>query len=661
MDTKLDDFARDLAALTQRFLDLGAKLGDAARGLAEAGAPPSDALVEALGEGRTQFIQLRSDVLAAAGDAEVASEVDPESLHDLEPILEAVGEAIAARARRTALEEAKRQVLFTIDRVLEIVHRDDPAFATLMGAHAKAREYRAAVEALSDPLAAETRQVFEDGQSFADLLTLVEDRDGLDDDRYAQLEEIVTRVFGRSLAVAIGRGRLGFVGDIVEPPPAPAPPAAVAGEPVTLESIAPESVALDPVTLEPEAEMAPVDAAPALELAESMVDLESEDTAAPVDDAAEASPLRFPRLELESGVPLAARPEPLAEEFEVLSAREGMAESLEAPVDATPTIEMPALELEPESPAPPRPEPMAEPTAEAPVRVVPAEPEPVEEPAGVDTGPDETAQWWLAAWARWSGWKSSLDIADAVREEIGKYPYMLSVPIQKSPEYEDGLLAYGYSILMDHVERQNPGCVGNALNSLKPGQAEPVGQQLYTYLVNEGRLRETYAEFIRATILGAVPEPGLWFQFRILESKEDTRILQRPTARLGDSELSGQRLASDGQRYAEHKFRMTLGPLTTRFVLVSVDVKEARGIGVKILANGAPSDDGWIVAVPAGRGSMKTEARRVTEDGTHLAGLGKDYGATWVAVFNPDPLAERRIELSVFLRKDAKSPFKSKG
>jgi len=99
MDTQLDDFARDLAALTQRFLDLGARLGDAARGLAEAGAPPSDTLVEALGEGRTQFIQLRRDVMAAAGDAEVATTVDPESLHDLEPILQAVGEALRARAR----------------------------------------------------------------------------------------------------------------------------------------------------------------------------------------------------------------------------------------------------------------------------------------------------------------------------------------------------------------------------------------------------------------------------------------------------------------------------------------------------------------------------------------------------------------------------------
>lgn len=661
MDTKLDDFARDLAALTQRFLDLGARLGDAARGLAEAGAPPSDALVEALGEGRTQFIQLRSEVLAAAGDAELASLVDPESLHDLEPILEAVGEALRVRARRAALDEAKGQVLVTIDRVLEIVHRDDPAFATLVGAHAKAVEYRAAVEALSDPEAPETRQVLEDGQSFADLLTMVEDRDGLDDDRYAQLEEIVTRTFGRSLAVAIGRGRLGFASDIAETSPPPEPePAAVAAdpEPVMTPVDAPPLEPAEPLELTEAVELAtPVELAAPLELAEPALELQTDEATTAIDETAEASGVRFPRLEPEN-----ATLTPYTEEFEALSTGPTDDEPL---VDATPTITMPP-ELDPDAPElpeAPEPEPMLESTLEAAAQpVVEVAPEPEEEEPGAadNSGPDETAQWWLAAWARWSGWKSSLNIADAVREEIGKYPYMLSVPIQKSPEYEDGLLAYGYSILMDHVERQNPGCVGNALNSLKPGGAQPVGEQLYTYLVTEGRLRETYADFVRATILGAVPEPGLWFQFRILESKDDTRILQRPSARLGDSELSGQRLASDGQRYAEHKFKMTLGPLTTRFVLVSVDVKESRGIGVKILADGKPTDSGWIVAVPAGRGNMKTEARRVTEDGTHLAGLGKDYGAAWVAVFNPEPKTDHRIELSVFFRKDAKSPFRGK-
>jgi hypothetical protein len=215
---------------------------------------------------------------------------------------------------------------------------------------------------------------------------------------------------------------------------------------------------------------------------------------------------------------------------------------------------------------------------------------------------------------------------------------------------------------MDHVEKQNPGCVGNALNSLKPGQARRVGEQLYEYLITEGRLRETYADFVKNTLVAALPEPGVWFQFRILESKEDTRILQRPSARIGDTELSGQRLANDGQRYNEHKFKMTLGPLTTRFILVSADVKEARGAGFKLVANGAPSDSGWVVSVSAGsRSGAKLDARRIPEEGVHVPGLGKEHASLWVAVFNPDPAADRRCELSVFLRKDTKSPFRTKG
>jgi hypothetical protein len=321
-----------------------------------------------------------------------------------------------------------------------------------------------------------------------------------------------------------------------------------------------------------------------------------------------------------------------------------------------PEIEMPRLELEPReavAPPPSPPPPPARAPEPVPVAAAPAAPA---EPSG----PDETAQWWLAAWARWSGWKSTHEFADVVKEELGKYPYLLSVPIQKSPDYDDGLLAYGYSILMDHVEKQTPGCVGNALNSLKPGVNKPVGDQLYDYLVTEGRLRESYPDFVKNALLASVPEPGLWFQFRILESKEDTRIFQRASARLGDPELSGQRLASDAQRYAEHKFKMTLPPLTMRCVQISADsIRDARGVGVKLSNEGAPSDSGWVAGVPAGaRG--KIEAKRVTEEGTHVPGLGKDFSAVWVALFNPDPAADRRYELSVFLRKDTKSPFRGR-
>jgi hypothetical protein len=552
MDANVDEIARELAALTQRFVDLGAKLGEAAQRLQDAGAPPSPVLVEALAGARSQFHQLRSQALTVADAAGLPAPAPPESLHELEPLLVAIGAALRERARRQALEQVQQGAVAILDRVMEILHQDDPQFPALVDCHAQARETRAALLALAELESEDARRVAERIHAFADLLLMVESRDGLDDERYGKLEASVSRVFGRPLAVAAARGKLGFEGDFVEPPPA---------EPVA----------------DARPEMAPADATPPLEVETS-----------PAGPAPEAQPAAL---------------------------AEAAATSATAP----------------------------EPTLES-------------------SGPDETAQWWLAAWARWSGWKSRHDFATAVREELGKYPFLLSVPIQQSPEYEDGLLAYGYSILMDHVEKQNPGCVGNALNSLKPGHTRRVGEQLYDYLISEGRLRDTYADFVKSTLLAALPEPGVWFQFRILESKEDTRILQRPTARIGDTELSGQRLASDGQRYNEHKFKMTLGPLTTRFILVSADVKEPRGVGFKLAANGTPSDNGWVVSVPArSRSGTKLDARRIVEDGLHVPGLGKEHAALWVAVFNPDPGADRRCELSVFLRKDTMSPFRTKG
>jgi hypothetical protein len=588
MEANLEDLGRELGALTQRFVDLGAKLGEAARALEEAGAPPSDALVEALGSARAQFIQLRTDVIAAADAASAPPSTVPESLTELEPVLAAVAEALRAQARQAALQRTRDAALGTLDRVLEIVHRDDPTFAALVGCHDKARQLRASVLALNDPASPDVARLTAGLQIFADLLTMVDSRDALDDERYGQLEESVSRAFGRPLSVAVSRGRLGFAGDVVEtPPPAPEPPRLV------LETAPP-------------------------------------------------SP------------PPAPEPPPMPEPVSV-------PEPAPVPMPTMPTIEMPKLELERSEPvAPPPPPPPPPAPARAPVRPAPA---PAAAAAVESSEPDETAQWWLAAWARWSGWKSTHEFAEVVKEEIGKYPYLLAVPIQKSPEYEEGLLAYGYSILVDHVEKQNPGCVGNALNSLRAGQARPVGEQLYDYLVAEGRLTETYGEFVKNALVAAVPEPGMWFQFRILESKEDTRIFQRPSARIGDTELSGQRLASDAQRYAEHKFKMTLPPLTARFVQISADIiRDARGVGLKVSGEGAPCEDGWVVTVPgASVKNGKVEARRITEDGTHVPGLGKDYAAVWVAVFNPDSTADRRYELSVFLRKDTKSPFRGKG
>jgi hypothetical protein len=242
-----------------------------------------------------------------------------------------------------------------------------------------------------------------------------------------------------------------------------------------------------------------------------------------------------------------------------------------------------------------------------------------------------------------------------VREELSKYSYLLSVPMQKSHEYEDGLLAYGYSILVEHVEKQTPGCVSNALNRLKSGSGTSVGAQIFEYLLTEGRLAETYPEFIKNVLLAALPDIGPWFDARIVHTKDDTRIFRRPSARLGDNEQKPQRLLADKDRFTEHTFTFKLPALTARFIQLSPELKDAHGLEARLKADGTPVESGWIITVPQPhRTSAKTEARPFSADGAAVPGIGRDFVAVWFAVFNPQPRVEAKYDLALTLRKDTK-------
>jgi hypothetical protein len=273
-------------------------------------------------------------------------------------------------------------------------------------------------------------------------------------------------------------------------------------------------------------------------------------------------------------------------------------------------------------------------------------------------GLDEGAQWWVSAWARWTSWKGTIDFKAGVKQELGKYAYLLSVPIQQAADYEEGLLAYGYSILLDFVERQSPGIVTKALNSLKTfvpgkaGHARSVGAHLYNFLVGEARLAEQYPEFIKSVLLAAVPEPGLWTQARILESATETSVFTHPSPRVGDPDHTTQRLTHDRQRFADHRFPVTLPPLTVRFFAVAGDLKEPREINVKLKEGRADSRDAWLLTMPpVDRADLKAELVRLAPEGTPVPALGKDCATLWVAVFNPDPKAEKKYELTLTLKK----------
>jgi len=556
MNVNLDTFNRQLTGLTGRFADLGAKLAEAAREMQDGGAPPAEALVEALAAARAEFVELLAEIVAAAESLGVAVPDQVESAKSLEPVLAAMVAATDARRRRVAFDEIRGRILAIYDRIAGIHHEGDETFAPLVALQTSAKEAKAAALALTEATTDQARALMEAAGPFADLLTMLESTEALDDEKFSALEESVSTAFGRPIAVAVGRGRLLLPG---QAPRAP----------------------------EPESPPEPVRVSDAMRVPE---------------------PVRAP-------APIVAPPPPPQEP------KRRIEEKLER---------VPAPQYEP-----------------------PAAPQPAA-PHGEPSAPDETAQWWLSAWARWSGWKNTLAYPEAVREELSKYPYLLSVPIQQSPEFEEGLLAYGYSIIMEHVEKQKPGSVGNALNNLKTGQTKPVGTQLYEYLVTEGRLTETYPDFLKTVLLAAVPEPGPWVQARIIHSKDDTRVFQRPTPRLGETEQTAKRFLAENQRFTEHTFSASLPPLTSRFFLIQAELKDAHGVDVKLKIDGAPSDAGLVVTVPAAGKATKVEARRLSAEGTVLPGIGRDYRAVWFAVFNADPRRETQFQLGLTLRKDVR-------
>jgi len=266
----------------------------------------------------------------------------------------------------------------------------------------------------------------------------------------------------------------------------------------------------------------------------------------------------------------------------------------------------------------------------------------------------ETAQWWISASASWGNMRSrQVAFPDAVRDVLKRYPYVFSVPIQTSAELEDGLLAYGYAVLLEFVEQRVRGFVSEALNRLAARQGASLGQRLYNYL-SEPLQGQAYAEFIKAVMLTGLPKPGLWVNGGIEESEATTTVFQRPSARIGDSAQKAERLAQEGQRSADHQFIADVAPLTARFFRFDgVDLKEPRDIHVRLAEKGAPSDDAWLVLIQGREGAPK--ARRHERQGSTVATLLRDC-AVWIALFNPEAENERRYELTVSVKHRGQGP-----
>src|SRR5262245_21563054 len=431
-----------------------------------------------------------------------------------------------------AVKSAVQRALTVLTRVLGISHMDDPAFPSLLECQAKASELRVAfTRAGAEGRNLTAEQVTENIHPFENLLTLMLERDTLTDERWAQLDTAVARVFGRTLVNAAARGRLSI--SMPEKPAAPPPPPPPAPEPVRERPKEPEPA------------------------------------------SAPAAPQR-------GSVPAAVPPVP--------------------PLDERATA----------------------------------------------------VRWWAAGYAAWSQWKpSGLAWAHALRAEISRFPYLLSVHIRTAEDRDEGQLAGGYFLLLEHVENVRPGFMRSVFDravadvGVDPGN---LGRRLYELMVDDGKLRETYASFVRDVIQVAIPTPGMWADAGIVEQDDVTTLVSRPTRSVGDGQEQTVRLTDPQDRAAERRFLVTVDPMTSRFFYAkSGKLQTPRDVDVRLTSNDAPSDQAWYLSVRDSL-SVRSDPKLLPTKGVTIPNLGRDSFGVWVAVFNSNPVEGVTYELTMAVR-----------
>lgn len=209
MDTTPTDLMKDLDSITHTFTQLSQRLSEVADQVRTQGIPPAEGLLEELAASRRNFTELRDRAIELAGLLATVPAKAPEeisSIKELEALLQLVTEA---QARKASDDKLRERALTVLDRILSLTHRDLLEFAPLLDCHAKARELRNAVTARAWPdVHPDTTALAQGRHPFAELLTLVEGHDDLDDDLWLLLKHAVAEGFGKSLALSAARGKL---------------------------------------------------------------------------------------------------------------------------------------------------------------------------------------------------------------------------------------------------------------------------------------------------------------------------------------------------------------------------------------------------------------------------------------------------------------------
>ena len=209
MDTAHTDLLQDFSLVTKSFEQLGQRLTEVAEQVRTSGTLPSESLIEEIAASRRNFTELRARAIELASllsetPSPAAEEIG--SMKELEALLEVAAEAQRKRAQQG---KTRTRALTVLDRLLSLVHRNQPDFAPLSECQAKSRALRELIHDHTGPEPHPDITALAQGRHpLAELLTLVEGCNDLDDDLWLLLKHAVAENFGKSLAMSAARGKL---------------------------------------------------------------------------------------------------------------------------------------------------------------------------------------------------------------------------------------------------------------------------------------------------------------------------------------------------------------------------------------------------------------------------------------------------------------------
>ncbi len=212
---------QQLTALSERHPALGRRLVQAANNLLNSGTPISESLLAELVKYSRDFNQVKQQL-----------KVETQNTPYTEISLSDLKQRMQNRVQPAGNPTLRQNSLKLLEGILSLAHKDQENYQPLQTIQQQASQLKTLISTTiaTDPLPKPVEELASGQHPFSALLTLIEQQDRLSDSQWVVLEEKVAEAFGKTIAVAISRGKI-YQSTVNSPSQTPHPDIVILEEP----------------------------------------------------------------------------------------------------------------------------------------------------------------------------------------------------------------------------------------------------------------------------------------------------------------------------------------------------------------------------------------------------------------------------------------------